>query len=142
MVIFPQGGILGIEAEFARGAFALARTLRRPILPVALTGSHRVWEHPYSPRLRLGERVSLRVLPPIPLQRVLATPEDDLRRELQRTLKAEALEGRMALPRRFVPERDGFWDGYAYRIDPAFPELAAQVRRHREERARQGPAAA
>ena len=37
----------------------------------------------------------------------------------------------MAPPRRFVPSRDGYWDGYAYTIDAVFPELAADVARHR-----------
>jgi len=131
VVVFPQGGILGIETDFQRGAFALARALGRPILPVALTGSHRVWEHPYGPRLRRGERVSLRVLPPIPAAEVRARGADELRHEVQRRLKAAALDGRMAPPRRFVPARDGYWDGYAYEIDPAFPNLAAEIAAHR-----------
>ena len=38
----------------------------------------------------------------------------------------------MAPPRRFVPERDGYWDGYAYEIDPAFPSLQAEIARHRQ----------
>ncbi len=131
LVVFPQGSILGIETDFLPGAFALARALGRPLLPVALTGGHRVWEHPYTPRLRYGQRVSLRVLPPVPAEECLARPVDELRREIQRRLKAAALSGGMAPPRRFVPARDGYWDGYAYRIDPAFAELAADVARHR-----------
>ena len=38
----------------------------------------------------------------------------------------------MAPPRRFVPARDGYWDGYAYAIDPDFPELAMEIARHRQ----------
>ena len=38
----------------------------------------------------------------------------------------------MSPPRRFVPEVDGYWEGYAYEIDPMFPELARKVQRHRE----------
>ena len=45
----------------------------------------------------------------------------------QRRLKTLALGGGMAPPRRFVPARDGYWDGYAFRIDPAFPALAAEI---------------
>lgn len=131
VVIFPQGSILGIEAEFVGGAFRLARALGRPLLPVALTGSHRVWEHPYTPRLRYGERISLHVFPPIAAEQVRASPPDTLRRAVQQRLKAAALDGTMATPRSFIPERDGFWDGYVYRIDPAFPEVAAEVARHR-----------
>ena len=37
----------------------------------------------------------------------------------------------MAPARHFEPERDGYWDGYSYAIDPAYPELARQVAQHR-----------
>jgi len=131
VAIFPQGSILGIETEFHRGAFALARALGRPILPVALTGAHRVWEHPYTPRLRFGERVSMRVFPPIPAADLAGRDPGALRDEVQRLLKAAALDGQMAAPRRFVPARDGYWDGYTYTVDPAFPELAADIARRR-----------
>ncbi|GIV96962.1 MAG: hypothetical protein KatS3mg057_1619 [Herpetosiphonaceae bacterium] len=133
LVIFPQGSILGIETAFLSGAFVLARALRRPILPVALTGSHRVWEYPYTPLLRYGQRISLRVLPPIPVELVTSCDPQELRDTVQQQLKAEALSGTMAPPRRFVPTRDGYWDGYAYAIDPAFPELAADIERHRRQ---------
>lgn len=131
LVVFPQGSILGIETDFAEGAFRLARALGRPLLPVALTGGHRVWEHPYSPRLRYGQRVSLRVLPPVPLEEVRTRPPEAVRRAVQQRLKAAALGGTMVPPRRFVPERDGYWDGYAYRIDPAFADLCTKVALHR-----------
>ncbi len=129
VVIFPQGTILGIESDFHRGAFTLAGVLGRPILPVALTGGHRVWEYPYTPRLRFGERMSLRVLPPVVVGRHQAP--DEVRVVVQRLLKAAALEPDMAPARRFIPSRDGYWDGYAYTIDPDFPELAAEIARHR-----------
>jgi len=129
VVIFPQGTILGIESDFHRGAFALAATLGRPILPVALTGGHRVWEYPYTPRLRFGERMGLRVLPPVVAGRGQAP--DEVRVVVRRLLKAAALEPDMAPPRRFIPSRDGYWDGYAYSIDPDFPEPAAEIARHR-----------
>jgi 1-acyl-sn-glycerol-3-phosphate acyltransferase len=132
VVVFPQGTILGIESEFMAGAFALARALERPILPVALTGSHRVWEHPYTPRLRYGQRISLRVLPPVVAGRGPALSLDDLRITIRRRLKAAALDGTMARPRHFVPARDGYWDGYAYQIDPDFPQLAEDIKRHRD----------
>jgi 1-acyl-sn-glycerol-3-phosphate acyltransferase len=131
LVVFPQGSILGIEIDFKPGPFALARALGRPLLPIALTGGHRVWEHPFSPRLRYGERMSLRILPPIPAAACQALDVEGLRCEVRRQLKTAALSGTMAPPRRFVPARDGYWDGYAYTIDAAFPELVADVARHR-----------
>jgi 1-acyl-sn-glycerol-3-phosphate acyltransferase len=138
LVVFPQGTILGIESDFRLGAFALARATGRPLLPVALTGSHRVWEHPYTPRLRYGQRLSLRVLAPVVLPAGCGTPElEQVRAELQTSLKAAALSGHMAPTRRFVPSRDGYWDGFAYHIDPAFPDLAADIARHRVGQANQ-----
>ena len=38
----------------------------------------------------------------------------------------------MAAPRRFVPSRDGYWDGFAFEIDRAFPDLYEDIERHRE----------
>ncbi|NJP06561.1 MAG: 1-acyl-sn-glycerol-3-phosphate acyltransferase [Chloroflexaceae bacterium] len=134
LVIFPQGSILGIEIDCMSGAFALARRLQQPVLPVALTGSHRVWEHPYSPRLRYGQRVSLRILQPIAVTTYQTYTTDDLRQLVQQRLKTAAVDGSMVAPRRFVPSRDGYWDAYAYRIDPQFACLAAQVAQHRANR--------
>ncbi|CAA9544779.1 MAG: 1-acyl-sn-glycerol-3-phosphate acyltransferase [uncultured Thermomicrobiales bacterium] len=141
LVIFPQGTILGIETDCLPGAFALALALDRPILPVALTGGHRVWEHPFGSRLRRGERMSVRVLPPIPAGEVRARGMRQIRRDVCRGLKSAALDGIMAPPRRFVPARDGYWDGYAFEIDPAFPDLAAEFvsRRRAGQRDRRAP---
>jgi 1-acyl-sn-glycerol-3-phosphate acyltransferase len=133
LVVFPQGSILGIEIDFKAGPFALAASLGRPILPVALSGGHRVWEHPFSPRLRYGQRLSLTVLPPVWPNELRALGVEGARIEVQRRLKEHVLSGRMAPPRRFVPARDGYWDGYAYAIDPAFPSLRAEIARHRTE---------
>ncbi len=127
LVIFPQGSILGIETDFLPGAFAVAHALHRPILPIALTGSHRVWEHPFGSRLCRDQRMSLRVLPPVPAEEVRASGVDGARRESCRRLKSAALDGVMAPPRRFKPGRDGYWDGYAYEIDPAFPVVAVDI---------------
>jgi 1-acyl-sn-glycerol-3-phosphate acyltransferase len=134
LVVFAQGSILGLEISFRLGAFAVARHHARPILPVAISGSHRVWAHPFSPRLRVGERVSLRVLEPIRPEAL--TDLETARLNLQRTLKGAALEPGMAAPRRYDPHRDGFWDGYAFEIDPDFPALEAVLRTHRDRLAR------
>ncbi len=131
IVIFPQGTILGIETDFNGGAIALARALGWPLLPIALTGSHRVWEHPYTPRLRYWQRVSLQVLPAIPVAQLRAVSLEQTRIDVQRRVKAAALSGAPAQPRHFVPERDGWWDDYAYRIDPDFEELAERVAKRR-----------
>ncbi len=126
LVVFPQGSILGIETSFLPGAFRLAEHFDRPVLPVVVTGTHRVWEHPYAATLRYGQRVSMRVLAP-----VAAAAATTRAREVEREMKALALSTEMSPVRRFVPERDGWWDGYAYEIDPDYPSLAAAVAEHR-----------
>jgi len=126
LVIFPQGSILGIEAAFRRGPFRIADRLGVRVLPVVISGTHRVWEHPYSDRLRFGQHVSMRVLDPLPIGGAVAGMVD-----LERSMKQIALSADMAPARHFEPERDGYWDGYSYAIDPAYPELARQVAQHR-----------
>lgn len=114
LVVFPQGSILGIETAFQQGAFRLAERFRRPLLPVVIAGTHRVWEHPFSSRIRFGCDVRLEVLAPLPARDAMAQMG-----VLQREMKARALAGGPA-PRRYVPERDGLWQGYRFDIDPAF----------------------
>lgn len=126
LVVFPQGSILGIEVAFASGARRLAEATGAPIVPIVITGTHRVWEHPYSNRLRFGCPVRLEVLPAIAAESVRTEWEP-----LASRMRSIALAQRDAPARRFDPERDGFWDGYAYEIDEAFPILAKQVARHR-----------
>ncbi len=126
LVVFPQGSILGVEVAFTRGAFVLADRLSCPLLPIVITGTHRVWEHPYSPTLRYGQRVSMRVLPPVPAGKALISM-----REVESQMKSIAMANIDVPVRHFDPERDGYWDGYTYEIDPRFPEVAALVKSHR-----------
>jgi 1-acyl-sn-glycerol-3-phosphate acyltransferase len=127
LVVFPQGSVLGIEVSFQEGAFHLARSLKAPVLPVVLAGSHRVWEHPFSPLVRLDRRMFMRVLAPI-------VPDDITSlsvRSLERRMKEIAIGESTALPRRFEPERDGWWDDYQFDIDPDFAALASRLARRR-----------
>lgn len=127
LVVFAQGSILGVEVAFQPGAFRIARRFRMPILPVVITGSHRVWEHPYTPAVRLGQPISVRVLPALAPSELDA----DTARNLERRMKALALDSSTAPARRFDPDRDGWWDGYRYEIDPDFPALANRLARRR-----------
>ena len=127
LAIFPQGSILGVEVAFWQGAFRLAEALDAWIAPVVIAGSHRVWEYPYSPLVRFGQTVGVRVLPSIPPGEAV-----DAARALETEMKRVALDEMIAPARRFRPEVDGFWDGYRYEVDPAFPDLAARVAAHRE----------
>jgi len=126
LVVFPQGSVLGIEIAFQRGAFWLARELGIPVLPVVITGTHRIWEHPFSPRLRRGQPVAMQVLSPIPAQ----TAYED-RHSIEEGMRRLALHDHHAPPRRFVPERDSYWDGYSFTIADEFPALAAAIDQHR-----------
>ena len=125
LLFFPQGSILGIELAFQRGAFNLARRLGRPLLPIVVTGGHRVWEHPFSPTLRTNQSMSVAVLPPVPADE--AVPQ---RAAIERRMKELALASATP-PRHFDPDRDGYWDDYRYEIDPAFPDLAQRIASHR-----------
>ncbi len=126
LVVFPQASLLGVEAAFAPGARRIAAATGAPIVPIVITGTHRVWEHPYGPRLRRGCRVDLTILP-------AESPEidRDAWRALERRMKAQALAATDAPVRRYVPERDGWWDEYEIAIDPDFTELAAAVAERR-----------
>ncbi len=126
LVVFPQGSILGIELAFRPGAFWLAERLNRPVLPVVLTGGHTVWEHPFSPLLRFGRSIEMDILEPIPAAAARSEmPSTEAR------MRAMALHPRRVQPRRYEPERDGYWDGYDFEISPDFPELAAVIAAHR-----------
>lgn len=132
LVIFPQGAVPGIEADFQRGVFELAKRLEVPILPVVISGTHRVWEHPHSAKLRYGERVGLRVLKEVSVEELQTEPLEQIRVSLRRRMKAVALGGELPSPRRYNPERDGYWDGYNFDMDPDFPEVYADFNAHRQ----------
>lgn len=126
-VVFPQGSILGIEVAFSPGALRMAKHFGVPLLPVVLSGSHLVYEHPFSPTVRFGRTISMTILRPLEPQSLDITGF----RELEREMKRRALMARQAPARRFDPERDGWWDDYEYEIDSDFPELYENVARHK-----------
>jgi 1-acyl-sn-glycerol-3-phosphate acyltransferase len=133
LVVFAQGTILGIEAAFRRGAFELAAALGCDVLPIVIAGSHRVWEHPFSPTLRYAQPVWMRVMAPVAAPSRAPAAIENLRLALQATMKTLALGQQHAPARRYVPARDGYWDGFAFDIDPRFARLHAEVAAHREE---------
>ena len=125
ILLFPQGTILGIEVAFQPGAFHLAERLGLPVLPVVVTGGHRVWEHPFSPTLRTNQKMSLTVLPAVSPDEAVA-----LSGATEKRMKEIALSNAIS-PRRFEPSRDGYWDDYRYEIDLQFPTLAQRIATHR-----------
>ena len=125
LVVFPQGTLLGIEAAFSPGAFRIADQFGRPVLPVVLTGSHRVYEYPFTPRVRFGQTIRMEVLPPV----APGAAVDSMSR-VEREMQDTALAAHPG-PRRYLPERDGYWDGYAFEIADRFDDVAARVAAHR-----------
>ena len=115
LVVFPQGTVLGLEAAFQAGAFHLAERFDSALLPVVLTGSHRVWEYPFAATLRRGQHIRLEVLDPI-------EPGDAVAgmRAIERQMKQRALDATTAPARRYLPKRDGIWPGYRFDIDPDY----------------------
>jgi 1-acyl-sn-glycerol-3-phosphate acyltransferase len=132
LLVFPQGTLLGIEAAFREGAFLAARAARLPIWPIVISGSHRIWEHPFSSRLRYGQRVAVRLLEPVAVSRVVSEPVPQLMAALQAEMKRLALSPALPAPRRYDPARDGLWDGFNFQIDPAFRDVHATVAAHRQ----------
>lgn len=124
IAVFPQGSVLGIEVGFRSGAVRLARALGVPILPVVISGTHRVWEHPFSPRVRFSQRVSLTVLDPLEVQGFERAEVEQCNLRLEAAMKRVALGPGHAAPRRYDPERDGTWDAYDFVVDPAFRDIA------------------
>lgn len=130
LVVFPQGSVLGIEVEFTHGGRRIAARAGVPIVPIVITGTHRVWEHPFSNRLRRDQRFHVEVFDPI-------HPDDVDWSASQRRMKRSALAA-AAPARRYVPTRDGYWDGYAFEIDDDSPAAQEAVEAHRAELA-EGP---
>ena len=122
---FPQGSVLGIETAFQPGPSIVARQLELPVLPVAIWGSAAAWQHPFSSNVTCGIRVRLEIMEP----RFLESPAQY--RSLEQDLKTIALDDPETTPRRYVPSRDGFWDGFNFAVDPSFGEVAAEVDLHR-----------
>lgn len=123
VVVFPQGSVLGIEVAFERGAEGLAAYAGVPILPVVITGSHGAWDHPFDTCVEFGRAITMEVL-----------PERQSMSGLEAEMRALALDGNRAAPRRFDPTVDGWWDDYAFSIAPGFEELRSAIERRRATR--------
>lgn len=123
VVVFPQGSVLGIEVAFERGAEGLAAHSRVPILPIVLTGSHASWDHPFDTCVHFGQSITMEILSP-------RSSIDGLEAEM----RALAMDGTRAAPRRFEPETDGWWDDYDFSIAAEFAELHAAIEERRATR--------
>lgn len=127
IAVFPQGSVLGIEVGFRPGALRLAQALELPVLPAVISGTHRVWEHPFGPRLRFGQRVTATILPPVDVAGLDRRQLAATMLNLERTMKGIALGPDHVAPRRYRPDRDGTWDDYDFVIDPAFVAVSTAL---------------
>lgn len=123
LVVFPQGSVLGIETAFQNGAFRLAERFEIALLPIVLTGSHRVWEFPFAPTLRKGQHIRMEILDPIEPEAAVGGM-----REIEREMKRRALAITDAPARRYLPDRDGLWNGYRFDLDPDFRDAYSSPR--------------
>lgn len=122
VVVFPQGSVLGLDIAFQPGAFRVAQHFDVPVLPVVLAGSHRVWEYPFSPKLRRNQKIRMQVLEPIAAAEAVVTM-----RRLERSMKKHALADGDAAARRYIPARDGEWPDYRFTVDPGLGFLTTTV---------------
>lgn len=112
MVVFPQGSLLGIEIAFQPGAFQLADRFGLPLLPVVLSGSHQVWDYPFSRAIQRGQSVRIEVLDPIAPGGAIAamgTVETEMKKRARSAVAAPV--------RHYNPERDGLWEGYRFELE-------------------------
>lgn len=126
VVVFPQGSVLGLEVAFESGVRSIARHLGLPVLPVSVTGTHRVWDYPFDTTVRFDQTVELSILEPIEPADLTPTRLREAEQQLKGTAQAASVPAR-----RFDPDRDGWWDDYAFEIDPDFPELTNRLTAHR-----------
>ena len=70
------------------------------------------------------------VMEPLSADEVQARRPDEICADLQRRMKAMALSATVP-PRHFVPERDGFWDGFSFTVDERFAQVFQAVELHR-----------
>ena len=79
LMIYPEGTRPrdGVMLPFKKGAFSIARSVRAPILPTAITGSRAVWK-PKTKVIRSGE-ITVRIMPPIPTEGMMIYQITELR---------------------------------------------------------------
>ena len=133
LVVFPQGSILGIEIDFKRWAVRArpgARSTdpadrphrRSPGLGASVLATAALRPAGQSPGAASASRQP-------PARRL---DVEGLSATVQRRSRTPRSSGTMAPPRRFVPSRDGYWDGFTYTIDSSLVESwLADVARHR-----------
>lgn len=79
LMVYPEGTRSrdGVTLGFKKGAFSIARNLKAPILPTAISGSRAVWK-PNSKLIRPG-KITIKIMPPIPTEGMMTYELDGLR---------------------------------------------------------------
>ena len=92
MAIFPEGTRSkdGEIHRFKAGAFALAKEAGVPILPVVMDGTKTLIRR--NLLFDWGNRIAIRVLPPVPAERVAATETHELMAEVHDAMCAALAE--------------------------------------------------
>jgi 1-acyl-sn-glycerol-3-phosphate acyltransferase len=87
--LFPEGTRSpdGILKPFKPGAFLLAKKMKMPILPIAVSGTIKVLPK-YSMNLRSGYRITVRVLDPIPFSEFSDLSVEDLAEKVRKLISA------------------------------------------------------
>ena len=82
LMIYPEGTRPrdGVMLPFKKGAFSIARNVRAPILPTAITGSRSVWK-PKTKVIRSGE-ITVMIMPPIPTEGMMIYQTTEVRNQV------------------------------------------------------------
>jgi len=66
-------------------------------------------------------------MPPVAAPARNRRATEQIRVAVQHSMQELALRQTHAPARRYVPARDGYWDGFAFEIDPRFEALHAEI---------------
>ncbi len=88
VVIFPEGtrSLDGVLQEFKKGGFILALNSQHPIVPITISGSHRILPKRGSWRIHSGH-VVMTVSTPIPTHGLTSRERDELLREVRDAIR-------------------------------------------------------
>ena len=89
--VFPEGTRSGSRtmAQFHSAFFRAAKDLGAPLIPVAIAGNERSPDRSFR---MAPSRVIMRILPPIPRDRIASEPHFRIQREVHRILEEETAE--------------------------------------------------
>lgn len=132
VMLYPEGTRSddGRVAQLESGFLLLVKKSGKPIVPIVLEGAHDVWPRGTS-RPRLGGRITVTVLEPIPANDFLADGSDAAMQRLRRLFETKRLELRdelrAATNGRYPPAGPGdtaYWDSANLEVSEESPSMA------------------